>query len=61
MKERLRYIRKILEVLWDVAKDEYACFRVDVHNFLIRFRKKPKQKEFEESDPYFEPYKNDNV
>jgi hypothetical protein len=57
----IRYIRTIVSVIKDILKDELACFIVDFQNWTLKFRKKPKQKPFDESDQYFEPYKNDNT
>jgi hypothetical protein len=64
----MKYLSVLCSVIWDVVKDEISCLivdfdikRVKIHNYLLRFRRRPKQKPFNESDPYFEPYKNDNA
>jgi hypothetical protein len=51
-KPMIRYIRVLFSVIRDIVKDEFACAMVDVHNFLRRFRSKPKPKEFDESEAY---------
>lgn len=43
---------QFLRVLWDILQDWVACVYVDLHNFSLRFRKKPKQRVFDETDPY---------
>lgn len=61
MKKSFRYFRTFIAVCWDVVKNKSKFIRVPIHNLFLPFRRKPKQKVFDESDPYFEPYKNDHA